>query len=264
MHHSRGDVLPELPEVEKFRRYSRKAFNKQVVSVSIAAPEIMGCSQSTLRKHLLHNRLIGAERRGKWLFLEISDGFFLVLHFGMSGNLHYYKGEQPDHTALDLELKDGYHLAFVCVRKFGGFDIIDSVDRFIKKKELGPDALTVSKKRFVELMESRSGHVKTALMDQSLLAGIGNIYSDEILYQEHLSPRTELEELDEKDLESIHSAMQRILKTSISNSSDFSKIPSRYLLGRRSPGEDCGICDGKIKTVKVGGRTAYYCPEHQR
>ncbi|MBD3248444.1 hypothetical protein GF336_00175, partial [Candidatus Woesearchaeota archaeon] len=159
--------VPELPDVESFKRYAKKALNKKIKTVSVKQKKIINVSESTLRRHLSGNKLTRAKRHGKYLFLKISDGYYLVLHFGMTGDLAYQKKDEPEHTALEMELSNGYKFAVISIRKLGEIDIAKSIDKFIEEKELGADALSINKKELVELAEDSRGAVKNFLMDQS-------------------------------------------------------------------------------------------------
>ncbi|MBD3249350.1 formamidopyrimidine-DNA glycosylase, partial [Candidatus Woesearchaeota archaeon] len=148
-------------------------------------------------------------------------------------------------------------------------DIAKSIDKFIEEKELGADALSINKKELVELAEDSRGAVKNFLMDQSKIAGIGNIYADEILFQEGIHPKKKIENIDEKQLRKMYSTMKRVLKMGIKKQGE--RFPSGYLIGRRravsrddEKAAKCPRCSGKIKNMTVGGRSTYYCDKHQK
>lgn len=252
--------MPELPDVESFREEARKALKKRIRSVSIDRNRMFEVSERTLRRHLKGNRLMGTERRGKNLFLEISDGSFLVLHFGMSGDVSYAK-EKPDHSIIVMELPDDYKLSIVSVRKLGKVDLTDDLDDYIEKEGLGPDALSIGKKEFVEAMKGCDGAVKGALMDQGRVAGIGNIYADEILYQSGVLPKRKTSEISEDKLKEMHAVMRRVLETAVRHHADTGDFPKGYFLRYRGRSSKCP--KGEIKKTTVNGRTTYYCPEAQ-
>ncbi|MBD3398118.1 formamidopyrimidine-DNA glycosylase [Candidatus Micrarchaeota archaeon] len=257
--------MPELPEVESYCRYcSSVALGKKISKVKTGSRKVLEVSASTLRRHLLHNKLSSCKRHGKYLLMGISDGYLLSMHFGMSGYLDYAREEAPEHTHLSLTLPAGGELVYVCPRKFGRISIAESADAFVKEKGLGPDAMEISKKDFAEKISGYNGSIKGALMNQGLVAGIGNVYSDEILYQEGLLPERKASRLESKKLKKMHSAMKRILNTAIRNKAEREEFPARYLAGRRQEGSSCGICSGKIKKKIHLGRPTYFCPNHQK
>lgn len=256
--------MPELPEVEVYRGYlAHTVLHKQIKDVKIKEPKVLECPRKKLNE-LKGKKFTDTARRGKYCFLKMSSSGFLVMHFGMTGDVEYYRGEDPEHSAIIFEFSDGHKFAYTNVRKFGKISVVKSRKQLIEEKELGPDAGRVSEEEFVKIMQSKKGTIKTALMDQQAISGIGNIYSDEIAYQNNILPDKKLEKIDEKKLKSIHKSMKRIFKTVIKNKGNRDKIPQKYLLTRRKAGAECGICSGKIKRKKIGGRSAYYCPKHQK
>ncbi|MBD3389929.1 formamidopyrimidine-DNA glycosylase [Candidatus Micrarchaeota archaeon] len=257
--------MPELPEVEQYcRQCSRVALGKKIETVKTGSSRVLEVSESTLRRHLLRNNIESCSRHGKYLFLNINDGYVLSLHFGMSGYLDYIKEGLPEHTHLALLFSSGKKLAYISMRKFGRVSIAESIDSFVEKKGLGPDALEIGKDEFAERIGGYRGSIKGALMDQGLVAGLGNVYSDEILYQEGLLPGKKARHLDKSKLDKMYSAMKRILKTAIRHKGERKKFPDRYLAGRREVGTPCGICNGKIKKKTHLGRPTYFCPGHQK
>ncbi len=126
------------------------------------------------------------------------------------------------------------------------------------------DALDIDQDEFVEMMRSRRGSLKTALMDQSFIAGIGNVYSDEVLFQAKLDPGVKCSALDDKKLVKLYATMRDVLKTAIINQADPDKFPATYITRRRSEGEPCPRCSGKIQKRTVSQRSSYVCPKCQK
>jgi formamidopyrimidine-DNA glycosylase len=126
-------------------------------------------------------------RHGKYLFVGLDDGNWLVLHFGMTGNLTYFKdpADDPAYDRLLITFANGYHLAYESQRKLGEVEVVAGVEAFVEEKGLGPDVFVpeFDLATFKEKLSGRRGMIKSALMDQQLMAGIGNVYSDEILFQ---------------------------------------------------------------------------------
>ncbi|MBD3338931.1 MAG: formamidopyrimidine-DNA glycosylase [Candidatus Lokiarchaeota archaeon] len=263
--------MPELPDVEIFRKRARKALNKKIKTVNIKQKKILKTSESTLRKHLNGNKFTGTSRHGKYLFMKINDGYLLALHFGMTGEISYYKKEKPKHIVLEMEVGDKYNFAVISIRKLGEIDITDNLKKFLKNKNLGKDALSINKKQFLKLTEKSKGSIKTFLMDQSKIAGIGNIYTDEILFQLGIHPKKKVEDLEEKELEKLFEKMKNVLKEAIKHSAIREKMPRNYLIKKRADlahnkekADKCPKCGGKIKNITVGGRSAYFCSKHQK
>jgi formamidopyrimidine-DNA glycosylase len=260
--------MPELPDVETFRRYLESTvLRKKVKGVDVKSLQILdGVSADKLCEKLVSKEFLGARRYGKYLFANVEDEFWLVFHFGMTGSLKYFKEmeDEPEHDRFLITFENGFHLAFDCQRKFGRIAVTPKVEDYIKKKRLGADALEVDFKSFKRLLESRRGSAKSTLMNQQVIAGVGNIYSDEILYQSGIHPKTKMNTLSEDNLKSIFSNMKRILKIAIEHRANPDELPGTYLIPNRSEGAKCPKCSGEVKTLKMNGRTAYFCPSCQK
>jgi formamidopyrimidine-DNA glycosylase len=161
---------------------------------------------------------------------------------------------------------NGYHLAYDSQRKLGLIDLTKDIEAFIADKQLGTDPFRddLSFGEFRKLFEGRRGSIKTSLMNQELIAGIGNVYSDEILFQSGIHPASRVRNISEKQLHTIFRELQRVLRTAIDKQVDPSHFPESFLLGHREPGEKCPMCDGTIKKESIGGRSSYFCNTHQK
>jgi formamidopyrimidine-DNA glycosylase len=147
---------------------------------------------------------------------------------------------------------------------FGEVDHTRDVNQYIKKRGLGPDALAVSREQFKDLLAGKKSSIKSALMDQKLLAGIGNVYSDEILFQARVHPQNRVDRLSEKTLEKIYRMMKSVLKKTISYQADPHRVPKNWLLPRRKKGANCPRCGKELHRVTIMQRSAYVCPRCQR
>ena len=213
------------------------------------------------------HRMESTRREGKYCFLQAGGEEWLVLHFGMTGSVSLYdnRGKPPEYTVLSMELKEGgAHLAILSKRKLGKIDVTGSPDEFLEENEIGRDALKCSEKEFVEILGSKRGSIKSALMNQSSLSGIGNIYGDEILFQARVHPQKRIDRLQEKDLKDLYQTVQEVLDTAIESEADPGKMPESYLIRHRGKDEKCPSCNGPVKKIKVSGRAGYYCPECQK
>lgn len=262
--------MPELPEVETFRKYiDSTSLHKKIDSAEVKNTRILGkVSSASFKRNLKGAKLNSTKRHGKNLFVEISNNKWLAMHFGMTGFLKYYKDNEqaPEHVRVLFNFNNGYHLAYNCTRMLGKIDLIDDVSGYIEKKKLGTDPIEgkLGVKDFYKLFENKSGSVKSALMNQNILAGIGNIYSDEILFQAGIHPADKVNRLQRNDFKKIYQKMNSVLKKAISIQSDTEKFPGSYLIVNRNNGEDCPRCTGKIKKQTIGGRSSYFCNEHQK
>jgi formamidopyrimidine-DNA glycosylase len=261
--------MPELPDVETLRRYfDATALHQDIGDVEVLSRQVLEeTNQRKLEEGLAGHSFKGTRRHGKYMFAGLDSGGWLVLHFGMTGDLKYFKDMQkdPEHDRLLVSFTNGYHLAYVSQRKLGEVRLIEDVDAFVEAKELGPDAMSddLDQATFKELMGSKRGMVKSALMDQSTIAGIGNVYSDEILFQAGIHPRMQVGDLDETRLETLYREMRQVLEVAIDRQAQPADLPEDYLLPHRDPDGLCPRCGQPLKQVKVSSRTAYYCPNRQ-
>jgi formamidopyrimidine-DNA glycosylase len=260
--------MPELPEVAAFGKYFDKtSLNKKIENVEVKSPEILqNVDSDDLKEKLEGYEFQFTKRYGKNLFAHLDSDFWLILHFGMTGNLKYFqkKDEAPSYDRVLITFEDKGALAFVDPRKFGKVNLIKDMENFIKEKKLGHDALEIDLKTFKKLLEKRKGAVKTVLMNQHILAGVGNIYSDEILFQACIHPKMPVNKLNKDKIEDIFNIMKTVLKTAIDRNIAHQNLPDSFLIPHRVKNGRCPNSDIGLKTIKISGRTAYYCPECQK
>ncbi len=256
--------MPELPHVVAFKRYlDATALHQRIETTHVRESRVLAVSPSTLRRHLLGKAFAGSRRHGKQLFVAVEGGErVLRLHFGMTGQLHYHeRGDAPDHTAVLFDFDGGGHLAFVNPRTFGEIDLVRDVDDWIDA-HLGPDAHAdgFDLAAFRDALAGRRGSLKRLLMDQSVIAGLGNLYVDELLFQCGLHPRTDVDELAEDAVGTLYRTLRRILDKAIDVNAERDRLPRTWLLPQREDGAACPRCDGEIARTEVAGRATYWCP----
>ena len=264
--------MPELPEVEMFARYfARHALHQRIARVELIDERILG----EVRAEVFVRRLKGTtfaevRRHGKHFFAlatrNSQPATWLHLHFGMTGDLAYYREDPPRFAKVVFAFDGGMHLAFEDVRLFGLADLVDSPDDFVRERGLGPDPLdrAFTRKRFEALLEGRRGAIKSLLMTQEFIAGLGNLYVDETLYQTGVHPRRPAHRLKDAEVGAIYSMIRRILRDSIARQARDADLPASYLFHHREAGERCLKCGGTIRRTVVFGRTTYFCAKHQR
>lgn len=263
--------MPELPDVENYRRFlQRHALHKRIDGVKVESAKILkDVSAPKLARALKGREFESTRRHGKHLLASLDGGGWLAFHFGMTGRFERFRDgeEDPKHDRLRLDFAGGEHLAFINRRLLGRVELADDADDFVRGRSLGPDALSLDERGFAERLSAKRRAVKSALMDQSVLAGIGNVYSDEILYHAGLHPKTSTGDLDRRTLKRLHRTMRRVLETAVekgAGSEDVERrVPRSWLLPRRRDGADCPRCGGRIEALKMQGRTAYLCPRCQ-
>jgi formamidopyrimidine-DNA glycosylase len=258
--------MPELPDVELLKKYvDATALHKQISNVEIFDEQILNNTPKALQRQLTGHKFESTNRIGKYLIIDAGSDTWLILHFGMTGTLKYFSKANgyPEYTQTIFHFSDGGYLCYISLRKLGSIEATNDLTAFKKEKELGEDALDVDLQTFQSLLRNKRGMIKTALMDQSMIAGIGNAYSDEILFQCGIHPKTKVSALTDQQVKKLHSAMWRILKTAINNHAEPAEMPNNYLITHRNEEGRCPRCDSNIGHIKVAGRGCYICPHCQ-
>jgi formamidopyrimidine-DNA glycosylase len=249
--------MPELPEAERARQaIERHALHRRIAAVDdrdtyVSRPHAPGDIERALRGH----ELVAAHRRGKTLWIETEDGGpVLGLHLGMAGAIDIDQEPSPrgwDRFALEFE--DGGRLALRDRRRLGRAVLEPRIDR------LGPDAGDITRSAFRERVGYGRAPIKARLMDQAVIAGVGNLLADEILWQARIDPRRPAGGLSEEELDRLRRAVRATLRKTIrrggAHTGDFT--PGRELHGI------CPRCGAEVRRGRVGGRTTFWCPVEQ-
>ncbi|MFX1376284.1 MAG: Fpg/Nei family DNA glycosylase [Promethearchaeota archaeon] len=258
--------MPELPEVETFKRYLDKTSLNQVIKdIKVNDTRILNIDYSYLRKSVINKKFECSIRHGKYLFIFL-DPNYLVLHFGMTGDLEYYNKQniEPKFSKVIFYFNNDFNLAYISRRMFGRIYIVDTIEEFIESKKLGPDALKMRFEEFTRVMKRRSAILKNALLNQSFIAGVGNIYSDEILFRSKLNPRTKIDEISENKINELFTSIKDVLKLGVEREGDLSTYPNSFLIPHRKKDERCPICDSEIERFEISGRHGFFCPTCQK
>jgi len=261
--------MPELPEVESFKRYFDKTSLRQKIKrVRLSAPGMLFHStEKEVLDNLEGNTFTATHRHGKFFFALLKRNGALMLHFGMTGDLVYYTPDKksPIRFALLIEFANGKNLAFQDTRKLGMIGWVDDVDAFIQRHGYGKDALKISEREFVASIQRRKTAIKTTIMNQRVVAGVGNEYSDEILFRARIHPESPANALNEAQLKEIYAEMKSILKDAVKRRADRKKMSQYFFLENRQAGLKCPEgCKGFTEFRTIGGRSAYFCPSCQK
>jgi formamidopyrimidine-DNA glycosylase len=258
--------MPELPDVEHYRRFFSEHATGRTVATVWADPTIVrNATPRALADALRARRFDEPTRQGKWL-TAWTDGPALLLHFGMTGDLVWsgHEAERHRHDRLILEFAGGGELRYRNMRKLGGVWLAhDRTEADAILAPLGPDALGLDRRRLRQLLSTRRGGVKAALMDQTLLAGIGNLLADEILWQARLHPKRTIASLSDEELSDLVTSIRHVVRQSI----EYDYVPRRrswlsHVRGR--PGATCPRCGTPLARTVAAGRTTYFCPNCQK
>ncbi len=265
--------MPELPEVENvIRSLVNKVSGKKIESVDIITPSIV--YKRTDFIDLVKNKTIETlGRRGKYIIIKLDKGNLLI-HLRMTGKL-LYNGDVGKHTHLKLDFTDGNYLIYNDVRKFGRINYLNNneLDIYLKTK-VGLEPGLMEFEDFKSKLKNKRGPLKKILLDQTVIAGIGNIYADEILFASGIHPLTETSKLVNEDYIKLYDNIRGILEEAIlaggSTIRDYVNgdgtaggfQDAHQVYGRG--GKECNSCGATLEKIKVAGRTTVYCPMCQR
>ena len=272
--------MPELPEVETIRRdLAPLVLGRTVTAVEVDAGTIdllTGLPLDALRAELVGQRLVSLGRRGKYLLFGLDGGRTFVTHLRMTGRLVWRAAGDPpiEWQRARLALDGGHDLRWSDLRKFGTWDVVDDAAEVVGK--LGPEpldeAFTAAFLR--KLLAGRTAPVKAVLLDQRRVAGLGNIYVDEALFQARIRPDTPAGEVSRDAVARLCVACREVLERGIENrGASFSDyVDARGEQGRqhmyvqvfRRDGKPCYACGAEIVRSVVGGRGTHFCPRCQR
>jgi formamidopyrimidine-DNA glycosylase len=252
--------------VEGFRReLARSLPGRRVRRVEVRdAGVLRNTTPRALSRNLVGRRFKEPRRHGKWLILPTDDPVLLV-HSGMTGHPYYASPGDDDmgFERLVITLDRG-ELRYADLRKLRGVWLAadgDAAASVMGKQ--GPDALGLDLPGFRQALRGRRGRLKPTLMDQSVIAGLGNLLVDEICWQARQHPSRPVASLDEDELRRLHATMKRVLRTSVRHA----RVPGlpRWLTGARDePDPSCPRCGTRLSRRRIGGRTSTWCPHCQR
>lgn len=268
--------MPELPEVESLRLYlvDQELVGRTVVDVSADWPGIENTEDGLGGlSHLKGRRIAGFSRTGKNLIVRLDRGV-LWLHMGMTGRLAVmHPSDEPLRFArVTFYLDDERRLELDDPRRWAGVRLEESETGLLSN--VGPDALAadLTPAEFVQRVKRRRSPIKAVLMDQSVLAGVGNIYADEALHRAGIDPGRRADRISEKRLVELHTAVRVSLLQALRYIVDHPDERGRpYVVDayddrmrlQRKKGATCPDCSTSLETMKIGGRTSYFCPQCQ-
>jgi formamidopyrimidine-DNA glycosylase len=267
--------MPELPEVETIARGLDKRVAGDVIeSVWIGSkPEPLKSPAKQIAKVLEGARINKVKRVGKHIVVDLAPSGEWIVHLGMTGQMLVAapESELAKHTHLVAKLSSGRELRFVDPRRFGRLSVQKPENSFTAQ---GGEPLGVSEEEFIALFKGRKTLIKSALLNQKILSGVGNIYADEALFRAGVRPRRRANTITREQLRKLYKAVRAVLQEAIkaggSSVSDyvdadgeegFFQLQHRVYL---RTGEACYTCKSPIKRVVIGGRSSHYCPRCQR
>ncbi len=272
--------MPELPEVETVRRdLQRRLVGRTIRAASIVQPDILRRTGPVqLVNTLVGSEVVSAERRGKNLVIRLEREVALLVNLGMTGQLVVGAADHraEAHTHLIAALSDGGVLAYRDVRRFGHLELapFDRLEESFTLRNVGVDALSPehTPERLHEAMSGRTALLKGALLDQSMIAGLGNIYVCEAMFRAGLSPRARCRDLSREDVVRLHDAIRAVLTESIAAEgttiSDYvtgAGVPGGFQERLRVYGREGQVCttagcEHRIERIVQSNRSTFYCP----
>ena len=268
--------MPELPEVETtVRELRNKIIGRKILKAWTDTEKIFKPNFLAFKKGVVGQTVEAISRRGKNIILKLDSGSYFLVHQKLTGSLLYETEIKNPYIHLILDLDKG-KLALSDLRKFAKVAFIPDLENYPDYQKLGPEPLSrgFTLEKFQEILEKARGGIKKVLMDQGKIAGIGNIYADEILFEAKISPLREAPKIKPAEIKILYQAVKKILEKAIKSKgtsvSDYRR-PSgekgnfaKFLKVYRRTGEPCPRCGTKIQRLKFGGRSSHFCPRCQK
>ena len=271
--------MPELPEVEAVVRSLKanglegcRLKSAKVLRASVARPQ----TARALEMHTVRTTILSVERRAKNILIHLSNGRSIRIHLRMTGDLSMGAVNEPEPAAARVVwILDGKKkLIFTDGRALGSVHVYSTPELNEKLAKLGPEPLARSftARRFVEIARRSRLAAKLFLMDQTKVAGLGNIYAAEALFRARISPTVAICTLSHEELKSLHMAVRSVLRSAVQSVDKAYRLPggfrqhrddfARLVYGRR--GKPCAVCGSEIQRISQGGRSTYFCSRCQR
>lgn len=269
--------MPELPEVETVKNTLKKiVLRKKIIASNIYWDNIIAYPKPEEFKQKIKNQTINdIKRRGKWLMFELDD-YYLLSHLRMEGKYFFKHKHDPlnKHDHVTFNFNDGTELRYNDTRKFGKMYLLkkDEVNEVKPLSELGLEPWDKNLNSEYLKTKFKSKPIKTELLNQSIIVGIGNIYADEILFLSKINPETPASNLSKNKLNAIIENTKKVLEEAInyggttiksyeSSEGVHGRFQSHLLVHTK---EICPNCKTQVKKITIGGRSTYYCPKCQK
>lgn len=271
--------MPELPEVETVVRDLRPLIvGRSFTSLRVGPLRLRKPWSEDWVGNIVGRTTTAIRRRGKWILVDLDSGAILLVHLGMTGQFTAVPATdaRPDHLHFTFALSDGQELRYRDVRRFGSVQWIAS-DALVQSafgETLGPEPADIPADAFADAVRASRRNLKAILLDQSILAGVGNIYADESLFRARLHPETPGSQLSKKQCDALRVAIEEVIAQAIvgrgSTIRDYiggSGLRGGFqdefnVYGRT--GEKCNACGRAIEMIRVAGRSSHFCPRCQK
>lgn len=268
--------MPELPEVETIKLDLEKTILRQTITGAIVrdAMVLKNHRPKTFVESLNGRTIFAVERRGKAIILRLSDGAFLVIQLAMTGQLIY--GEESKASRVSFQLSGGLYLNYNDTRRFGRLNVVSNLNDFKFIKSLGPEPLgeEFNCTWLSQELKKHKAPIKSLLMNQNFVAGIGNIYANEILFRSKIKPQKKAYRLNLQEIELLHRRTIEVLTEAINlrgssvntyrdlNGQKGNFINRIQVYGRED--ELCAVCQSPIQKIVIAGRSTFFCRRCQK
>ena len=267
--------MPEIAEVETVRNTLKKQIlHKRIKNVKILYPKIIESNIESFKIDLINNEFIDIKRIGKWLIFELNN-FYLLSHLRMEGKFFLKNSTEEivKHEHIIITFDDDSDLRYHDTRKFGRMNLIKKEDLqntiAITKQGYEPGDKKLTSEYLLKKFKNKNLAIKTLLLDQTIISGLGNIYANEVLFAARINPIKPGKEITEEEAERIIECSDKIIKraielggTTIKSYTSSLGVTGRFqqeLMVHKRENEECKVCQSLIKNIKVNGRSTYYC-----
>ena len=266
--------MPELPEVETVKNELMPVIGRRISGAELLWERtLLRPSPAEFQQRIAGRKIEGISRRGKYLIFALDSSESLIIHLRMTGSLILGSGEPPKYTRVIILLDDGSSIFFRDPRKFGKIQLV--ADKYSIIGKLGPEPLEAgfTPELFTRMLKKKKAPLKAVLLDQSFIAGIGNMYADEALFCAGIHPMRAADSLSDEEAERLHRAIIKVLLAAIAGKG--ASVDTYYRPGgergsaqqefkvAHRKGECCPVCNAQIERIRVRQRGSYYCPHCQ-
>ena len=272
--------MPEIAEVETVRNTLKSMIlNKKIVDVNIIYPKIIESDINDFKDILIGRKFIDIDRIGKWLMFDLND-YYLLSHLRMEGK-YFVKKSTDDivkHEHIIISFEDGTDLRYHDTRKFGRMNLVKKSDidkvEAIKKQGIEANSEKLTKEYLYEKIHKKNIPIKSLLLDQTIISGLGNIYANEVMFDARINPSRLGKDISLNECDLIVKASKKIIDAAIKDGGTTIKsytsslgVTGRFqqhLMVHKREGEECKVCGTIIENIKIGGRSTYFCPKCQK
>ena len=268
--------MPELPEMENYRRLlSQLILDKEITDVGVNRVKLINEEPATFTEQLIGRRVVFVERRAKYLIFHLDNGWRLLLHLTLGGSLYFGSEEDRPEQNTEIQIHFEDQILYFTGLRLGYMHVLTAKQTEEALDGIGPEVLDrrMNEQTFLKIFKKRKGALRTALINQNIVAGIGNFYSDEIAYVAALRPDVKLQDLEEEDLKKLYQAARTVLTEAIEHGgymempltaedtltggfNDLRKVYDRE-------GEPCVTCGQPIVRAEISSRKVFYCSHCQ-